>query len=73
MARIFLAHSGENVASTAASVALAVLTAEHIHVHGPLPTAGLAAIYAVLYTVASRGVKNGTASFNPNVVARPPC
>lgn len=64
----WLAHSGENVASTAASVALAVLTAEHIHVHGLWPTAGLAGVYAVLYSVATRRVKNGTDSFNPNVV-----
>ena len=70
---VFWASLSENGVSNAAYCALAILTAEGVNVHGPLPTAGLAAVYAVLGALTSRhvgpGKQNGTASFNPHVVA----
>ena len=72
--RTFWASLSENGVSNAACCAMAVLTAEGVDVHGPMPTAALASVYAVLGALMSRhvgpGKGNETASFLPTVVAK---
>jgi hypothetical protein len=67
----FAQHAGENTLATAAYCAAAVLSVEGWH---SLPTAAAAAGYALLGSYSTRwvgrGKQNGTASFNPHVVAK---
>lgn len=72
----FLQHAAENAAGAAAAGALTVLGSREFHLISDVPwyavasAAAIAGLGSALKSVISLTVQNGTASLNPNVVAK---
>lgn len=75
--RVWLANTAENVASSSASAMLGALGSSALHLIGDIPWYGVlsagafAGLTTFLTAVASLRVPNGTASFVPDVIAKP--
>jgi hypothetical protein len=71
---VWLEHTGENAAISAATMALSLMTPGgemDVPWQTLLIMSGKAAIYAALLAVVALRQQNGTASFLPRVVAQP--
>lgn len=71
---VWLEHTGENAAISAATMALSLMTPggeTHVPWQTLLVMSGKAALYAGLLAVVALRQNNGTASFLPRVVAKP--
>lgn len=72
----FIEHAAENAVGAAAAAALTVFTSGAFHLVADVPwyavasAAAIGGVASLLKSLVSLGVPNGTASFNPNVVAK---